>query len=355
MSMRPSRNTRTSRSIAAYASGSDRTPHTTIATAPSRLAAGRLRWTKGSRWTAMRRYVTPKMTRPVVIRTRNAEVGTRNRFALGGRSICSAFRVSRSALLDLPIREQHATPRVRLSVAFVGHPEVGPADPIAAGDEPAERIVEARLAAHRDAPDPRPRGGGLGRRDARVEGAVVARCELEHAHLVLGPALGEGRGAPQHERRQPVAAVHQRRVPESQLRGEDDLAREVVAGGECPDEVTGRRERRGARVPLALRPQRRGGMAAGGDVVRQRDREVTGREAEPRVKTDVLDRAGHGLQPQRRDSLVDEPVYRCPDDRLADARTLAVGTHRERDRKSTRLNSSHTVISYAVFCLKKKK
>src|SRR5436190_3891815 len=28
---------------------------------------------------------------------------------------------------------------------------------------------------------------------------------------------------------------------------------------------------------------------------------------------------------------------------------------RPRDRKSTRLNSSHTVISYAVFCLKKKK
>src|SRR5437588_8811471 len=36
------------------------------------------------------------------------------------------------------------------------------------------------------------------------------------------------------------------------------------------------------------------------------------------------------------------------------------GTHHEgeiglEDRKSTRLNSSHTVISYAVFCLKKKK
>src|SRR3989454_9165660 len=28
---------------------------------------------------------------------------------------------------------------------------------------------------------------------------------------------------------------------------------------------------------------------------------------------------------------------------------------RPRDRKSTRLNSSHLVISYAVFCLKKKK
>src|SRR5260221_8031840 len=31
-----------------------------------------------------------------------------------------------------------------------------------------------------------------------------------------------------------------------------------------------------------------------------------------------------------------------------------VDTHVMIDRKSTRLNSSHTVISYAVFCLKKK-
>src|SRR5258708_26126848 len=40
---------------------------------------------------------------------------------------------------------------------------------------------------------------------------------------------------------------------------------------------------------------------------------------------------------------------------------LARGKHRHRkrrektDRKSTRLNSSHQIISYAVFCLKKKK
>src|SRR5947208_5374769 len=39
---------------------------------------------------------------------------------------------------------------------------------------------------------------------------------------------------------------------------------------------------------------------------------------------------------------------------------LLVGRHpellplRRRDRKSTRLNSSHQIISYAVFCLKKK-
>src|SRR6478672_13336922 len=31
------------------------------------------------------------------------------------------------------------------------------------------------------------------------------------------------------------------------------------------------------------------------------------------------------------------------------------GTRHVRDRKSTRLNSSHDQISYAVFCLKKKK
>src|SRR5438445_11579276 len=31
------------------------------------------------------------------------------------------------------------------------------------------------------------------------------------------------------------------------------------------------------------------------------------------------------------------------------------GASRERDRKSTRLNSSHATISYAVLCLKKKK
>src|SRR5260221_9579086 len=34
---------------------------------------------------------------------------------------------------------------------------------------------------------------------------------------------------------------------------------------------------------------------------------------------------------------------------------LEGGRQRRQDRKSTRLNSSHTVISYAVFCLKKKK
>src|SRR2546422_6198626 len=42
--------------------------------------------------------------------------------------------------------------------------------------------------------------------------------------------------------------------------------------------------------------------------------------------------------------------------RCAKSTGLARGTSRRpRDRKSTRLNSSHGYISYAVFCLKKKK
>src|SRR5690625_6477721 len=39
-----------------------------------------------------------------------------------------------------------------------------------------------------------------------------------------------------------------------------------------------------------------------------------------------------------------------PEEILGIARIIATG-----DRKSTRLNSSHVAISYAVFCLKKKK
>src|SRR5207253_6762005 len=37
------------------------------------------------------------------------------------------------------------------------------------------------------------------------------------------------------------------------------------------------------------------------------------------------------------------------------SRAAVIERSRERDRKSTRLNSSHVAISYAVFCLKKKK
>src|SRR5437879_8087276 len=38
-----------------------------------------------------------------------------------------------------------------------------------------------------------------------------------------------------------------------------------------------------------------------------------------------------------------------------DTVTVAISPYDLKDRKSTRLNSSHRCISYAVFCLKKKK
>src|SRR5437588_1544158 len=53
------------------------------------------------------------------------------------------------------------------------------------------------------------------------------------------------------------------------------------------------------------------------------------------------------ISPTRRSRSPDPP--RCGRPRAR------AGVHTEADRKSTRLNSSHTVISYAVFCLKKKK
>src|SRR3989442_6138508 len=40
---------------------------------------------------------------------------------------------------------------------------------------------------------------------------------------------------------------------------------------------------------------------------------------------------------------------------LAESTSLTLPPRTGRDRKSTRLNSSHVRISYAVFCLKKKK
>src|SRR3712207_7175562 len=59
-------------------------------------------------------------------------------------------------------------------------------------------------------------------------------------------------------------------------------------------------------------------------------------------------------------SEVSSAQFRHDDDRAQEDRRCSrqrAGHPRERDpdRKSTRLNSSHANISYAVFCLKKKK
>src|SRR5215216_7413621 len=49
------------------------------------------------------------------------------------------------------------------------------------------------------------------------------------------------------------------------------------------------------------------------------------------------------------------PIFSAAHHRDDDVGDEQRGLHGEEDRKSTRLNSSHQIISYAVFCLKKKK
>src|SRR5438034_5515410 len=60
------------------------------------------------------------------------------------------------------------------------------------------------------------------------------------------------------------------------------------------------------------------------------------------------------LRAARRPALRGRRARRVPHAGRDEAQPAGDGAHRP-DRKSTRLNSSHTVISYAVFCLKKKK
>src|SRR2546422_6394448 len=63
----------------------------------------------------------------------------------------------------------------------------------------------------------------------------------------------------------------------------------------------------------------------------------------------ALGHPGGKLKPRRRLTVGDDSAVEIVE-------PLGGGLRREpRDRKSTRLNSSHGYISYAVFCLKKKK
>src|SRR5207249_6054068 len=52
-------------------------------------------------------------------------------------------------------------------------------------------------------------------------------------------------------------------------------------------------------------------------------------------------------------AAVGDDVFKAADHLSQETSVIVTGT--VRDRKSTRLNSSHVSISYAVFCLKKKK
>src|SRR2546429_1368280 len=70
----------------------------------------------------------------------------------------------------------------------------------------------------------------------------------------------------------------------------------------------------------------------------------------------TLFRSVHGHNEQRAaDSIVEQLALGKTVALVTDAGTPAISDPGATDRKSTRLNSSHGYISYAVFCLKKKK
>src|SRR5690606_41348341 len=113
---------------------------------------------------------------------------------------------------------------------------------------------------------------------------------------------------------------------------------------------------------VAGQDHRRGGGGGGGDEARvvqhapnlpvlgaadEDDASGVGEIAQPTGERDRLQEIHsppHGIGP-RADHLTED----------VDARRVDLRDDHLRDRKSTRLNSSHVKISYAVFCLKKKK
>src|SRR2546430_10646407 len=84
------------------------------------------------------------------------------------------------------------------------------------------------------------------------------------------------------------------------------------------------------------------------------------RHADPGQSQQALRHEGADPQSRRRGRLLRDPAELRQEhrDRLRPPRGLNRRLRRQPadgDRKSTRLNSSHSQISYAVFCLKKKK
>src|SRR5258708_81931 len=75
-----------------------------------------------------------------------------------------------------------------------------------------------------------------------------------------------------------------------------------------------------------------------------------GREPEARVPGREVLLADHPVSASDLEHVANNVGQFSDDNRAGIERTL----HRVSDRKSTRLNSSHQIISYAVFCLKKK-
>src|SRR5215216_7373682 len=174
------------------------------------------------------------------------------------------------------------------------------------GEQPLEQHEQG--VGHQREGDGQKAGGD----ELRLE-AALDRVEDRLPESADADEGGDGREADRRDRRNPDPR-HDRRERQRQLDATQDLALCEAHGAGRQSGVLGHLAQPGQRVPE--QDQERVGH----------ERDLGARDGEP------CDRH-HQLEEREARNRVEE----------------------RRDRKSTRLNSSHQIISYAVFCLKKKK
>src|SRR5215211_3934837 len=245
------------------------------------------------------------------------------------------------------------------------------------GSQPTEMLAVAIGCRAKPAVKRAVQGLGVLDADAARDGRHGEIGRLEQAPGRLDPKLlDEGR-----RRRPGLATEH----PCERARAHPDPLRQCIYSEVLVEVVAepglqlGDRRRRGALGPQLGAEL---GLAAGSlheddqppsRLVRQRRAVVGLHHGEEEIDPRGYARRGPpvavvDVDPVRPDAhlgmTVGERITRCPvRGRLVTVEQTSSGEHLRagadgrdpRDRKSTRLNSSHTVISYAVFCLKKKK
>src|SRR5918997_1309934 len=206
---------------------------------------------------------------------------------------------------------------------------------------------------------------GLAEHQVQVDGALWgppgAVDGLVHGRKNRGGGDAEARGgkveAPADEIAEDVGLVYRLvRASLAQLRrtvgGQQDHGHAVRGGLDYRGEAVGDGGARG-RDPGRRTPRRPG-------VPERRERRAPLVEVDEALGLRVLSEGGYegrGAGAGGNAEKVDAAAGELLDDQVRPEAVSARGFQGRtpRDRKSTRLNSSHTVISYAVFCLKKKK
>src|SRR5439155_7161104 len=226
---------------------------------------------------------------------------------------------------------------------------VSPAPPVAARLEPARVSHQPRPLRRVPRAGHRSRGAGEGAGAPRVQAAVSRGIRRPAARAYpSGPSArtrrrdraGPRRGAAAGRLRRIIGGSQggRARTPARGARGKDDRLRPTAGHGALPDAPAPRPPPRGGDGRAGL--VREGGLGEGGRAPRIRAASA-GCSPSP-----LGARNGRPDRNRYLERGAESPGCR-PRDPLRSALEI-------QDRKSTRLNSSHVAISYAVFCLKKK-